>query len=204
MPVPVVSAAAPVRILMMIPDDFMWPEFDVPRGLYSKAGFRITVAGRFPGEVRPDRRNAKDYPASAPVHIDVTFDQVKVADYDAVTFVAGNGAWHDFFPNETVHRIVKAAMERKTIVGLLCASTGLLGFIDNTDGDGKPLAEGRRVVGYYRVAGILKKLGRVNLIDGGRTEPGVSVDDNLVTGRNPESSEIFARKIVELLLRPSR
>jgi putative intracellular protease/amidase len=195
------AAAPTTRVLMLVPDDFMWPEFYVPQQLYAKAGFVVTVAGRFPEDVRPDRRNAKDFPASHPLHVDVTFDKVKVEDYDAVTCVAGNGAWHDFFPNETVHKIIKQALERKILVGLLCASTGLLGFIDNPSGDAKPIAEGKTVVGYFRVAGILKHLGHVKLIDGGRTEPGIAVDGNLVTGRNPESSELFGRKVVEILSR---
>lgn len=193
---PALAESATKRVLMMVPDDFMWPEYGTPRALYEKAGHRVTVAGRFPGEVKPDRRNKKDYPESGPVKVDLVFDRVNVQDYDAITFVAGNGAWHDFFPAEPVHKVLKSAFERKMLVGLICASTGLLGMVDNVDGDGKPLAEGRKVVGYWRVAGILKKLGRVNLVEGGKTEPGVAVDGKLVTGRNPESAELFGKAIV--------
>lgn len=198
------AARPPVRVLMMIPDDFMWPEYQIPHDLYRGAGFQVTLAGKYPGEVRPDRRNARDYPASRPLEVDLTFDQVDAGDYDAVTFVAGNGAWHDFFPNQTVHRIVKATHDQGRILGLLCASTGLLGFVDNVEGDGTPLAAGRRAVGYYRVEGILRHLGRVRLVDGGHREPAVVVDGNLVTGRNPESSALFGKKIVGMLARRGR
>lgn len=192
-------AAENPKVLMLVPDDFMWPEYGVPRRLYEEAGFQVTTAGRFAGEVRPDRRNAKDYPDSHPVRVDLTFEEVDPTKFDAVTCVAGNGAWHDFFPSETVHKIVKGALDQGKIVGLLCASTGLLGLIGNADGEGRPVAEGKSVVGYFRVGGILKKLGKVRLIEGGAKEPGIAVDGNLVTGRNPESSDLFGAKVVELL-----
>lgn len=193
------SAFAQPRVLMMVPDDFMWPEYSEPRKLYEAAGFRVTTAGKFKEAVKPDRRNQKDYPEAASVTVDLSFDQVKIDDYDAITFVAGNGAWHDFFPSQVVHGLVSEAFAKKKVVGLLCASTGLLGLVNNWDGEGTPVAAGRSAVGYFRVAGIIKKLGKVNLIEGGQREPGVAVDGNLVTGRNPESSRMFGEKIIEVL-----
>src|SRR5687768_9119534 len=97
------------NVLMMIPDDFMWPEYQIPLERYKKAGYVVKLAGKTAGEVSPDSRNLSEFPGSGPVKVDLKFDQVKVEDYDAITFVAGNGAWHDFFPNETVHTIVKTA-----------------------------------------------------------------------------------------------
>lgn len=35
-----VSAYATTRILMMIPNDFMWSEYNEPRKLYEQAGFQ--------------------------------------------------------------------------------------------------------------------------------------------------------------------
>ena len=81
----------------------------------------------------------------------------------------------------------------------MCASTGLLGLVENWDGQGKPIAAGKKVVGYFRVEGLLRTLGKVEYVAGGPKEPGVSVDGNLVTGRNPESSTIFGQKIVEVV-----
>lgn len=199
-------ALASKRVLMLVPNDFMWPEYGLPSSLYREAGFEVKVAARFKETVSPDRRNMVQgsplfSPEAAPIKADVTFDDVNVEEFDAITFVAGNGAWHDFFPNDTVHRIVTTAFQKGKIVGLLCASTGLLGIVGNYDGAQKPVAEGRKVVGYYRVEGILKNLGKTKYQAGGRNEPAVVVDGNLVTGRNPESSKVFGEKIVELLLK---
>ena len=192
-------AHAKSKILMMIPNDFMWPEYSEPKALYEKAGYTVVTAGKYREEVQPDRRNKADYPNSGAVKVDMSFEEVKVDEFDAITFVAGNGAWHDFFPNQSVHSIVSDAFKKNKVVGLLCASTGLLGLVENWDGQGKPIAAGKKVVGYFRVEGLLRTLGKVEYVAGGPKEPGVSVDGNLVTGRNPESSTIFGQKIVEVV-----
>lgn len=199
------TACANKRVLMMIPNDFMWPEYALPSQLYKTAGFEVTTAGRFKEAVIPDRRNTTKghalYSSEAkPVTVDLTFEEVNVDKFDAVTFVAGNGAWHDFFPSDVVHKIVTTAVQKNKTLGLLCASTGLLGIAGNYDGDQKPIAEGKKVVGYYRVEGLIRHMGKANYIAGGRNEPGVEVDGNIVTGRNPESSQLFGEKVVEVLL----
>lgn len=198
-------ASANKKVLMMIPNDFMWPEYAIPLELYQAAGFEVTTAGRFKEAVTPDRRNTLKgnalYAAEAKsVTVNLSFEEVDVDKYDAVTFVAGNGAWHDFFPSDVVHRIVIAAVQKNKILGLLCASTGLLGIAGNYDGEQKPVAEGKKVVGYYRVEGLLRNMGKTNYVDGGRNEPAVEVDGNIITGRNPESSRLFGEKVVDVLL----
>ncbi len=198
------SALAGKKVLMMVPNDFMWPEYALPLKAYQEAGFQVKTAGRFKEVVNPDRRNLlKDnalYFADAkPITVDMSFEEVNVDNYDAVTFVAGNGAWHDFFPSDVVHKIVINTFQKNKVLGLLCASTGLLGIAGNYDGR-TPLAENRKVVGYYRVEGLLKSMGRTNYQTGGRNEAAVEVDGNIITGRNPESSQIFGAKVVDVLL----
>lgn len=198
------SAMAGKKVLMMVPNDFMWPEYALPSEAYRSAGFEVKVAARFKETLNPDRRNmtqgnALFFTEATPIKADMSFDEVNVDQFDAITFVAGNGAWHDFFPNDSVHKIVITAVQKGKLLGLLCASTGLLGIAGNYDGNQKPIAEGKKVVGYYRVEGILRQMGKTNYVAGGRTEPAVMVDGNIVTGRNPESSKMFGEKIVELL-----
>jgi putative intracellular protease/amidase len=199
------SAFAGKKVLMMIPNDFMWQEYALPLQQYKAAGFEVTTAGRFNESVLPDRRNnlkghALYFEEAKPIKVDMSFDEVNVDKFDAITFVAGNGAWHDFFPSDVVHKVVITSLEKNKILGLLCASTGLLGIAGNYDGNQKPVAEGKKIVGYYRVEGLLKNMGKTNYVAGGRNEPAVEVDGNLVTGRNPESSQLFGTKIVDLLL----
>ena len=144
--------------------------------------------------------NALYSPEAGPIKANMTFEEVNVDQFDAITFVAGNGAWHDFFPSDVVHKIVISAFEKNKVIGFLSASTGLLGIAGNYDGKQRPVAAGKKVVGYYRVEGLLTNFGKTNYVQGGRNEAAVEVDGDLITGRNPESSQIFGDKVVEVLL----
>src|SRR4051812_11218671 len=101
-----IQGHAAARGLMMVSDDFMWPEYQVPRSLYEAAGLQVVTAGRFKESVSPDRRNYQVFADARPIKMDLSFDEVKVDEFDAITFVGGNGAWHDFFPIESAHRVL--------------------------------------------------------------------------------------------------
>lgn len=190
---PIAQAPAP-RVIMMIGEGFFAPEYYTPRAIFDKAGFRVKVAGRYAGLVSPDRRNTE----YQPVRVDMTFEEIDLSQYDALVFAGGNGAWGDYFPNETVHSLVQDAFKRKMKVAMLCASTGLLGLVNNFDG-GTPIAEGRHVTGYFKVEGILRQLGRVNYDAGEKSQPKVVVDGNLITGRDPISSQLFGETVAKQL-----
>lgn len=187
-------------IIMMVSDDFMWPEYQVPKTLYEKVGFKVIIAGKWKEELRPDQRNKVDYPESKLVKPDITFDEIAVEKVDAFTFVGGNGSWHDFFPNPMVHDVLKRAFAEDKIIGLLCSSAGLLGVAGNFSGDDEPIAKGKQVVGYYKVEGLLKNLGKVHFVDGKKDEVTAIRDGNLITGRNQQSSQKFAEEIVKAVL----
>jgi putative intracellular protease/amidase len=184
------------RVLMMVSEGFYAPEYFVPLEAFKKAGFKITTATKYKRATRPDERQVSTYPS---VNADITFKEINVSDYDAIVFAGGNGAWEDFFPNQNVHNALTGFMKEKKIVALLCSSTGLLGVANNLSGDGQPIAEGRNVTGYKRVKGLLVQLGKVNYSAGVKGQPHVVVDGNLITGRDPISSELFARTVVNNL-----
>jgi putative intracellular protease/amidase len=189
------APSKPKRVLMMISEGFFAPEYYEPREIFEKAGFRITVAGKYSGLIAPDRRNTE----YNPVKVDTTFDKADIGQFDALVFAGGNGAWEDFFPNEDVHRLLTEAMNKKLLVGLLCSSTGLLGVANNLDGRSKPIAEGRHVTGYQRVEGLLRVLGKVNYDAGEKGKPHVVVDGDLITGRDPIASKLFGETVAKKL-----
>ena len=192
---PVYAQSETKRVLMIINEGFYAPEYYEPRKLFDQAGYQVTIAGKQLGKLSPDRRNT----GYAAVEVNLTFEQVDVSQYDAVTFAGGNGAWTDYFPNESVHKILTEALRRNMITALICSSTGLLGVLNNFDGDSEPLAKGRHVTGYYRVEGLLKKLGQVNFDPGQKDQPYVVIDGNLITGRDPISSKLFGETVVSAL-----
>lgn len=194
-PAAAAAAGSPKRVIMFISEGFWASEYYEPRAIYDKAGFKVTVAGRYADPVRPDRRNWEKF---KPVTPDITFDKVNIADYDAVTFAGGNGAWEDFFPNDDIHKILSASLAAGKLTALLCSSTGLLGVANNYDGQGRPVAEGRRVTGYYRVEGLIR-MGKVKFDPGQKDKPFVVVDGNLVTGRDPMSATLFGETVAKEL-----
>jgi putative intracellular protease/amidase len=191
---------APKRLVILLPNDFMWPEYHKPLQAYRNAGIEVLVASIDGKSVIPDARNIKEFKDAGPVKADLSFKEVDVSKFDAVTTVGGNGAWHDLFPNPEAHRIVKQSLESHKVTGLICASTGILALIDNLDGNGHPIAEGRRVVGYFRVEGMLRTMGAVKFAAGEANAPTVVTDDNLITGRNPQASEAFGKAVIEALV----
>ncbi len=184
------------RVLMMVSEGFYAPEYYKPLKAFSEAGIIVTTATKYKRATKPDERQVDSHPA---VVGDVTFNEIDYKEYDAIVFAGGNGAWEDFFPNPDVHKVLTDFMTSGKIVALLCSSTGLLGVANNLDGKGSPIAQGRNVTGYKRVMGLLTELGKVNYFAGKKGKPFVVVDRNLITGRDPLSSELFAQKVIEKL-----
>ncbi len=186
-------AKAPKKVLMVINEGFQVDEYFSPRKIFEEGGFQVTVASRFGGEVRP----GKKYSEYAPVHADISFSEIDVNNYDAITFTGGGGAWSDYFPDKTIHKVLLAAVKREDmIVGLICAATGLLATADNLDGS-SPQFKGRKATGYSDVAGLLKKQCELQYEAGDLKVPHVVVDGNLITGRDPLSAELFGRIVFE-------
>ena len=181
------------HVLMVVNEGFWAPEYYEPRATFDREGYRVTVAGEYSGLVRPDRRNVNDKPVKA----DITYSQIDLSKFDAITFAGGNGAWTAYFPNDQIHKVLKDAFDRKMLIGLLCSSTGLLGVAGNFDGQSTPLAVGRHVTGYYRVRGLMTTLGKVNYDAGEAGKPFGVVDGNLITGRDPISATAFGEAIAK-------
>lgn len=188
-------ANEPKRILMVINEGFQVDEYFEPKRLFESKGYKITTASRYGETVKP----GKKYSDSKSVEADLRFDQIKITDFHAITFTGGGGAWTDYFPNKSLHKVLASALQRKDmIVGLICAGAGLLATANNLDGK-NPIAKGRHVTGYGEVEGLLRTLGQVNFDSGDPSKPFVVQDGNLVTGRDPSSSIRFAEKIISLL-----
>lgn len=189
-------ASEPKKVLMILNEGFQVDEYFVPRKAFENQNYIIVTASHFGGTVNPGRRYTPQY---KPVSIDLNFEQVNVEDYDAITLSGGTGAWTDYFPNKRLHQIlIDSAKRKQMIVGLICAGTGILATANNLDGS-TPQFKGRRVTGYGEVSGLLKLQGQVNYESGDLTKPHVVVDENLITARDPLSSQLFADKIIQRL-----
>ena len=185
-----------LKVLMIVNEGFQVDEYFKPREIFEQAHIQVVTASRYGGVVNPGRKYMGQYPS---VKADLSFDEVNVSDYAAITFTGGAGAWSDYFPNRRLHGILlEATQNPKMIVGLICAGVGLLATAQNLDGT-TPMFKGRHVTGYGEVAGMLIKLGELNYDSGDLSEPYVVQDKNLITARDPMSSELFAQTILSRL-----
>lgn len=189
-------AGTPKKVLMIINEGFQIDEYTVPRALFEKEKYEIKTASRYGGKVSPGKKYITE---SNSVQTDLSFDQIKVDEFDAITFAGGAGAWTDYFPNKTLHKVLTEATNKKNmIVGLICAGTGLLATANNLDGK-TPQYKGRHITGYAEVSGLLQSLGHVKYDSGDLTKPYVLEDGNLITGRDPSSSKLFGETIIKRL-----
>lgn len=190
------GAEATPRVLIVINEGFQIDEYFTPKAIYEENGFEVKTASRYGGWVKPGRSYQAETP---PVKADLSFQEIKVSDYDAISFTGGGGAWSDYFPVKNLHQVLAEALQNpKITVGLICAASGLLATANNLDGK-TPIAKGRHVTGYGDVAGLLLTQGQMDYDAGDLTKPYVVQDGNLITGRDPSSAKLFGETVAKKL-----
>ena len=140
----------------------------------------------------------------------VTPDAVDASDFDAIFYVGGHGTMWDFPDNADLSSLASSIYSTGGVVAAVCH--GPAGLI-NIDVDGDKLIAGKRVAGFtnseeagadltdvvpFLLEDELKNAGADDQA-GPDFESNVVVDDRLVTGQNPASSEAAARDLLALL-----
>ncbi|MFJ8887906.1 type 1 glutamine amidotransferase domain-containing protein [Streptomyces sp. NPDC102402] len=209
------------------PTGFWAEELAAPHRVFAQAGFDITVAT--PGGVAPTvdagslaaeangGQEQADAVASYLASIDETLriparlEDVVPTSYDIVFYPGGHGPMEDLAVNEASGRLLTAALDSGTQVGVLCHAPAALLPARREDGSW-PFA-GYRMTGFSNAeetqAGFAAKAPW--LLESRLTELGADYaaaepwavhtvhDRNLHTGQNPASSEQLAREILEAL-----
>ena len=138
---------------------------------------------------------------------------VKPDDYDGVFIAGGHGAMWDLAGNDAVTRLLEDFNSAGKPIGAVCH--GVVALLPMQNNKGEVLIKGRRVTGFSNseegstgLAAVLPFLLETELVSlGAGYSKGVDyasyviVDDNLITGQNPASSEEVAKKILLLLKR---
>ena len=192
-------------------------EFAVPYLKFRAAGYEVTVASPLGGvaPINPDSITGEvpaEWSAAANVlQSTVKLSQVDYKQYAAVVLPGGHGPLFDLANDPLLANILKYFDSHNYIIAAVCH--GPAGLISATKAEGKPLVAGRRVTGFTNeeeiIAGAdkmvpfaletkLRELGA----DFVSTDPWgdyVFVDGNLITGQNPQSSDSFAKAILEAL-----
>lgn len=135
---------------------------------------------------------------------------VKASEYDAIFIVGGHGAMFDLAKNEELHAIINIIYGLGGFVSAVCHGPAPLIYAKSSDG--RSIIEGLKVTGYPNdqepgeVQGLLPfsledELSRIaDYSKGeGQDEYIVWANEQVLTGRDPHSSQLFGKELAKAL-----
>ncbi|MCB5177202.1 type 1 glutamine amidotransferase domain-containing protein [Microvirga lenta] len=141
---------------------------------------------------------------------------VDAASFDAVFLPGGHGPMWDAANDETLARLIGTMFDQGKVVAAVCH--GPAGLVQAKRQDGRPIVEGLRVSAFtnteeeavglttvvpFLLEDRLKELGG-RFERGPDWQPFAVQDRNLITGQNPQSSELVARHVLTAVERDTR
>ncbi|OES45660.1 type 1 glutamine amidotransferase domain-containing protein [Domibacillus iocasae] len=137
--------------------------------------------------------------------------EVNAGKYDAVLIVGGHGAMYDLAKDESLHKLINTIYDNKGIVAAECHGPAPLIWTKRPDG--KSIIAGKTVTGYpneIEPEGLLDilpfsledELTKTAQYDKGSLEKkahAVWAGDQIVTSRDPFSSELMGEELVNAL-----
>jgi len=200
-------------------------EFATPYYIFRDEGVKVVLAsprgGRPPIDPRSEepqaqtdstRRFLKDKEALHAFENTAPLSTISPSDYDAVFYPGGHGPLWDLAEDPHSIKIIEAFFAAGKPVGAVCH--GPAAFRNTKRPDGAPLVQGKSVTGFsnseeaavglteavpFLVEDMLKQNGG-SFSKGEDWQPYVRIDENLVTGQNPQSSEGAAWLFLDKLL----
>jgi putative intracellular protease/amidase len=189
-------------------------EFTTPYYIFRDEGVKVVLAspkgGRPPIDPRSEepqaqtdstRRFFKDKEALHAFENTAQLSTIRPDDYGAVFYPGGHGPLWDLAEDAHSIKIIEALFAAGKPVGAVCH--GPAAFRHTRKPDGAPLVQGKSVTGFsnseetavgltqavpFLVEDMLKQNGGSNS-KGDDWQPYVRIDETLVTGQNPKSSE---------------
>ncbi|HYQ55558.1 MAG TPA: type 1 glutamine amidotransferase domain-containing protein [Pseudomonas sp.] len=138
--------------------------------------------------------------------------KVKVDDYRVIYYTGGHGVMYDFPDNQPLQELARRIYENNGIIAAVCH--GVVGLLNIKLSDNTLLLKDRKVTGFSNTEEKLVELEKVvpflteNEMGarGGIYSkhddpwaPFVVVDERLITGQNPNSTRLLAKKVLEQL-----
>ena len=137
---------------------------------------------------------------------------VKAEDYSVIYYTGGHGVMYDFPDNQPLQELARRIYENKGIIAAVCH--GVVGLLNIKLSDNTLLLKDRKVTGFSNTEEKLAELDKVvpYLTEnemGARGgiyskhddpwAPFVVADERLITGQNPNSTHLLAKKVLEQL-----
>lgn len=169
------------RILIIATDGFEQSELMQPKQILKQAGAQITIASLTMGDIKGwDQKNWGES-----VAVDITVDQAKVGDYDALLLPGGQINPDILRMNAGVIALVKAFGEARKPIAAICHAPWLLAEAD--------MLKGRTVTGWPSIRTDLANAG-AEVVD-----RDVAIDGNLITSRKPDDIPAFVGALMAAL-----
>jgi putative intracellular protease/amidase len=199
-------------------------ELAAPFYVFKDAGALVTIASPLGGQVpldpksqsiilatRSTKRFLRDEEAMKWIAHAVLLENVHAADFDLVFLVGGHGAMWDLANNALLKQLLEDFNSACKPIGAVCH--GVAGLLILQNGQGELLIKGKKLTGFSNreeeLSGLTSvlpflleseiQLRGASYSKGSDYVSHVVVDDNMITGQNPASSEDVAKKLVALV-----
>ena len=203
---------------------FWVEEFAAPYYAFRDAGVEVTLASPNGGQPPIDptstladfqtdatKRYDADSAAQALMSNTKVLSEVNSTDFDAVFYPIGHGPLWDLVENTDSISLIESFIKEQKPVAAVCHASAV--FLNTKDADGNALVAGKKVTGFtnseeaaVQLTDIVPFLVEDELIKKGgdyqKTDDwGVLVleDGLVITGQNPASSELAAKKLLTKL-----
>lgn len=174
------SISGKKALLVIAPSNFRDEEYFVTKQVLEEGGAAVTTASKSPGEVS----GMLGKTAMA----EISLDDAKVADYDAVVFIGGNGA-QAYFGDSRAIEIAEEAYEAGKTVAAICIAPVILANAG--------ILNGKRATCYDGEFASKLEAGGAEY-----TAESVVRDDMIITADGPASAKDFGAEIVKALAEP--
>lgn len=161
--------------------DFRDEEYFIPKEILESAGVKTTTASTSLGKAIGVQGNEAE--------VTVLLDNLNPADFDAILFIGGSGAYK-LIDNEHCHQIAKEAVSNNKVLAAICVAPAILAKAGVLFGKkatvwSSPLDKS--------AVNILKENGAVYSGDD------VVVDEKIITASGPQVAKEFANTLLEML-----
>jgi putative intracellular protease/amidase len=192
-------------------------EFGEAYNEFKHHGYEVTVAspsgGAAPVDPNSVSENEPQEILNTKPHLENTtpISDVNAEDFDAIFLPGGHGTMFDFPDSEKLQKLLRNFYESDKIVAAVCH--GPAGLVGATLSNGEPLVKGKRVSAFtdseevettldehmpFLLESKLNELG-ATVLSGENWATHYEVDGNLITGQNPQSTEVVAKEVVKQL-----
>ena len=215
------------------PVGFWWAELTHPYWEFSERGYLIDVAspegGRLQADSWSDPRDESKYSAddlislgfvNSPEHMTLVeeskpLSDVRVADYDALLVIGGQGPMYTFYESRAVHSAIRDFYEGGKPTAVICHGTCAL--LKTQLSDGSLLVRGKTWTGFanseedfadefvgqriqpFRIEDEAREIEGTNFIVSARFKPHAVRDGILITGQQQYSGAAAARLVIQAL-----